>query len=308
MCRAHCARRTWRRRGLRARTRADTLCRVLLPVLPLLFVARGLSIEWQAPAECPSAEAVRSRVRDAVGRTSAGPDLTIRGVVTPLAPAGWRMLTTVYSQEFGSAPKPAVDAPTCAELADAFILFVTHSWTAAEPPPPPRVTWRMRVAGRGGYGLAGSRWYAGGQLVIGLVVGHLRVELGGAGVGGVRGAEEPVPGLGVQRWTLLLRACGEMAVRSLELRLCGGAEGGGIATGPAKGSSRWQPSAGTLDLHLAPALTWWVHPVLGVWVGLTGGVYLTHLNPKIGEEPSPKVPSPWVSAEGALGLEFRWGM
>lgn len=279
---------------------------MLLPFLPLLFVAGGLRIEWHAPGECPSTDVVRSRVREAVGRTSDGPDMTIRGVVSPLAPGAWRMLTTMYSQEFGSAPKPAVDAPSCAELADAFILFVTHSWTAAEPRPRPRVTWRMRVAGRGGYGLAGSEWYGGGQLVLGLVVGHLRIELGGSGVGGWRGAEKPVPHLGVQRWTVLLRACGELAVRSLELRLCGGSEGGWVATRRREGSG-WQEFAPTFDLHLAPALTWWVRPGIGVWVGLTGGWYPWPLQPKIGEVPA-RVPSPWGSAEGALGLEFRWGM
>ena len=282
--------------------RVCTLAPVLLSVLPLLLAARGLSVEWHAPAGCPSSEAIHSRIRDTVGRASAGPEMTIRGVVTRLEPSGWRMLTSVHSPEFGGAPKPAIDAPSCTELADAFILFVTHSWTASEPRPPPRATWRMRLAGRGGYGLAGSGGYGGAQLVFGLVVGHLRVELGGGGVGGR--TDESVPRIAFQRWTLLLRACGEFAVRSLELRLCGGAEGGMI-NGRADGGS-WTDVVETLDLHLAPAMTWWVHPVVGVWLGLSGGWYASRPEPAYNG--TLLTPVHHGSAEGALGLEFRWGM
>lgn len=285
------------------RERASVLCiGVLFPILPALLVARGLSVEWQAPAGCPSSDAMHSRIRGAVGRTSAGPDLTIRGVVTRLEPAGWRMLTTVSSQEFGRVLKPAVDAPSCAELADAFILFVTHSWSASEPPPP-RVTWRMRIAGRGGYGLMGSEWYGGGQVAFGVVVGRLRVELGGGGVGGRR---KHVPGFEIQRWTLLLRACAELSVRTVDLHLCGGAEGGFINTRRLK-RDKWLEGALSIDLHLAPAMTWWVHPVVGVWLGLAGGVYVWRPKAAIGAELVNDVPGPAVSIEGALGLEFRWG-
>ena len=276
---------------------------MLASMLPLFFLASGPDIEWEAPSGCPTEQAVMARLR--AGLRDAGPALGLRiqGSVSVLEPQGWRLDMVVSSDKFGVARKPPITAPNCSELADEFVLRVKQS--LPEPGPErrrstARVAWRARLAGRGGYGLIRGAPFGGAQLVFALKTRHFGFELGAGGDYG-RSSQQTFPDLRLARMTLLLRVCGEFTVRSVDFHLCAGAEGGAMST-QRPHATTWADPGGTLNVHAAPALTWWLHPRVGLWLGLSGGPYL--------ERPTPKLTGFPVArgyGEGALGVEFRWG-
>lgn len=70
-----------------------------------------------------------------------------------------------------------------------------------------------------------------------------------------------------------------------------------------------------LNVHAAPAMTWWMHRRVGLWFGLAAGVNVllpdgcikaaaTDVSCK--SESGPVWRTPKLVAHGGLGLEFRW--
>lgn len=277
-----------------------------------VLLSPGPTIEWQAESGCTSPREIADRVRTELQDAPAGPPLTVRARVLAMDDGGWRMEMSVIGGEFGESTKPPLDAPSCDELADEFVLRAEQYWLAASQTPVPRdrpsVGWRARVVGRAGYGTVRDAGTYGGQVVFGLVVRRLRLELGG----GLEYASSPgsstLPVFTALRWTTLVRVCGEWMRQSVALHLCGGAAAGQIY---ARGVT-WN-SVPSVDVHAAPGLTWWFHSKLGLWLGFSAGVYLNRPEFMHGEEGeqhavgAPSVRAPPFFGEGAMGLEFRWG-
>lgn len=286
---------------------------MLASALPVLFLASGPDIKWEAPAGCPTEQAVMARLRADLRNAAPAPGLRVHGSVSALEPQGWQLDMVVSSDKFGVARKPPVAAPDCDELADEFVLRVKQSLPerAVRPRVVARVTWRARLDGRGGYGLIRGAPFGGAQLVFALTTRHIGFELG---VGGDYGLSKRQSSLDFKlaRLTFLLRICREFTAGPVDFHLCAGIEGGALTTHrlqPTTWATTWTDPGGTLNIHAAPALTWWLHPKVGLWLGLSGGPYLARPIPN--PAGLPRVPGYAEETrgygEGALGVEFRWG-
>jgi len=279
------------------------------PVLFLVALPRGLTVEWAAPPECPSAASVRAQIEDALVDAPAGPRRIVRGRLTRLGELGWRLEISVQE---GSevASQPPIEAGECGDVAAEFVSrtqTLWMLWTRPSPAAPPRkVAGRVRIAGRYGYGLLKDAYFGGGQVVFALAWRWARIEAGVA----ADGARRVVLNDGrLSHWwraSLLLRGCGEVVTRQVDVHLCGGVE-----VGPMGGTvveTRTRSGVGVpVNLHAAPAITWWFHRVVGLWAGLGAGVYVSW--------PAPVTPTPdrrpllapsRYALEAGAGLEFRW--
>lgn len=225
--------------------------------------------------------------------------------MTQLDPQRWRLDLVIHGQSFGSVPKPPVEAPTCGELAEEFVLRVKHSWPALVESSHPRVSWRVRLLGRTGYGIVRDAAHWGGQLVFGLVVKRLRIEAGGGADGSRRSGDNFFPTFDVFRWTLLLRLCAELPSPRVDFHLCAGIEGGKLASRRVD-REMFMPPGSTLNVHASPAITWWMSRSVGLWVSLSGGMYFIPTMPTLDDPSIALTPLPGF-VEGGLGLEFRWG-
>ena len=281
----------------------------LVPLVTLL--ATGPTIEWQGSPGCPPMGAIKTRVRAALDDAPAGPPLTVRAQIYAIETGGWRMEMTVAGAEFGESTKPPLLAPSCDELADEFVLRAKQFWLASAPTPasraPPTISWRARFGGRAGYGLVPDAGFYGGQLAFGLVVRRVRIEVGSGLVGARRpgaptAGSSTFPGFTALRWTALLRVCGEFPVRSVDFRVCAGAEAGKLHAREA-GKMAWDRASPSVDVDVATGLTWWFHPAVGMWLGLTAGRCACKASLK---HEGQILTLPPAFGEVALGLEFRW--
>ncbi|MBC8072650.1 MAG: hypothetical protein IAG13_30300, partial [Deltaproteobacteria bacterium] len=84
-----------------------------------------LVLQWDVPAECPSAADIRTRVSEQWGARDVAA-LDAHGVITaPAADAPlWRLVLTLHSGD-GEAGKRVVEARSCEALADAAVLVLT---------------------------------------------------------------------------------------------------------------------------------------------------------------------------------------
>lgn len=284
------------------------------------------TVEWHAPRPCPSAAAMQRAVGEALAGTSPGAARTIRARIWRTRHAGWRMQITTTGASFGVVRGAPVPARTCRELADYFLFYTKEVWLAAaveqpkpRPPQPPersRALARIRLAGRGGIGAMPDAAAAGGiQLMHALDVRRARFEIGAAfdtTPAKLVIQEDPRNTLTVRffRWTLLVRGCGDLTAgsRSVQIHLCGGVEGGLLR-------AENRSTAPVLNVHLAPALTWWFHRHIGLWAGVAGGLNIVRPRPCLTSEgrcgPETKGPvhlawkTPLVFVDVAAGFEFR---
>ena len=278
--------------------------------LVLVALPRGLAVEWAAPPECPSAASVRAQIEDALVDAPAGPRRGVHGRLTRLAELGWRLEISVHEGSEAAA-QPPIEAGDCGDLAAEFVSrtqTLWTLWTRPRPAPPPRkVAGRVRVAGHYGHGLLKEVHSGGGQVVFALAWRRARIEAGLAADGArvvLRDGDTAVRSQWL-RASVLLRGCGEVVTRAVDVHLCAG-----LAVGPMGGrnaeTGTQRGARATLDLHAAPAITWWFHRVVGLYVGLGAGVFVLRPTP-IAHESGQELrdPSPY-KLEAGVGLEFRW--
>ena len=273
--------------------------------LSVFLVGRpGPNIEWTAPAECPSAAEMRRRVRNSL---MDAPNASLQAFDARISRVDGRVLRleiVLHDARIGRYARPAIDSEDCAELADNFVIYADTTWRAGAESTSAgrlrrRVAVRLRFAGRAGHGILPGGAFGGGQLVFGLAWRYARVEIGVA-VDGAAGVDLGFPSTWV-RGGGLLRGCGVVPLGSLELHLCGEVEGGGVQ---GKGQ-KWHPVQPTIDVHAAPALLWWFHRVVGLWVGFSGGPLLMPLQPE-SDSTHRKFATNRFFIAGGVGLEFRW--
>jgi hypothetical protein len=79
-------------------------------------------LRWRAPASCPSEAEMRAQIARLLGRTPpSGPRrVAVRGNASQRR-GRWRM--SVRTETGGEIGERSIDAPSCAELADAFVLI-----------------------------------------------------------------------------------------------------------------------------------------------------------------------------------------
>jgi len=268
---------------------------VLIVALLAVGLPRGLSIEWQAPPECPTAEVVRGQLAEALADAPAGTPHEVRGRLTRIGEVGWHLEISVKEGESALASQPPIEAGECVDLATEFVQRVQTLWALwTRPRPaarPRRVTGVARVGGRYGYGLLADQDFGGGQVVLGLVWRRLRLEAGVTADAALNVALPPKAVYLQSDWLragLLLRGCGELGLRAdvVVIHLCGGAEVGAIGGRNVDGGV-WNKFGPILNFHVAPALTWWFHRVVGLWAGVAAGAFVLRPRPVAAENNSP---------------------
>ncbi|MCB9702125.1 MAG: hypothetical protein H6711_09540 [Myxococcales bacterium] len=301
-----------------------TLLSALATTVLLTASFSGPEIRWRAPAGCPSEREVRRRIAGLLSDAPPGPALRVEAVVRRTEEATLRLDVTIHDGE-GQSVRPPVESSLCGELAEALGLHLDALWRARAREPAPRPRRRpdggLRLAPLVGVGAIksvkrlgadgvpeayGSTAFYGGEAVAFIDWRRARVELGVAGDATARRVEDRAP---VWWWRLQgsIRGCGRLRRRALALQLCGGISGGYMTSKGGRGASPW-----TLEAQLGPALTWWVHRHVGVWVGARGSArILAHSEGAEGWErcrwrdPCPDFP--YVGFGGGAGVEFRWG-
>lgn len=289
----------------------------VIGVVALFVVSlpRGLAVEWAAPPECPSAAEVRARIEAALAEAPPGPQRGVHGRLTRLGELGWRLEISVHEAKQEPDVQPPIEAGDCADLAAEFVSrtrTLWSLWTRPRPPPPPRkVSGRVRVAGRYGYGLMHGESFGGGQVMFALAWRHARIEAGLAADAALAvdlrddGRELRSHWL---RTSVIVRGCGTAVAREVvDLHLCGGVEVGPMGGQNAE-KGTWGRFRPVLNLHATPAVTWWFHRAVGLWAGFGAGVFVLRPAPVTAGEPQRELgPASAYSLEGGAGLEFRWG-
>lgn len=277
----------------------------------LALAAAGPIVGWEAAAGCPTEESVQAEVRRELHDAPDGPQWRIQGTVTATGEL-FLLEITVSDPIFGTSRR-SEEAGNCGDLAQAFILHIRQFWLSRAVAPTPwerRTHRRIRVVGDlGGLLFPNKGLHGGGQIVFGLAWRRARVEfgIGADGRGGVSVFGRSTIWV---RPFLLARGCRELASGPVEFHLCAGAAGGVVLVVDYR-PHRLQP---TFDLHAAPAITWWFHRRVGLWVGVTGGVLLPFLKPFISHDGKGRFldrselkESNNFFIEGSVGFEFRWG-
>lgn len=283
-----------------------------LPLHLLVGSPPGPSLEWHAPPGCPSGGSLRRRIRTALADVPPGPALSVRGEVTRVDDINLRLDMTVSDGGTTGSTQTPVFSGRCDELAEYLVHHVEVLWRSQASPAPPRKGPRPRLRAAGNTALPAEegRWFLGGQLVAALQWPRGRIELGLSG-------DHAMPHFGVvnyrlDRAQLLVRGCGDVSSGPVELHLCAGVEGGVVVYRILTGSA--PPTVGpTLNLQLGPALTWWFHRHVGLWLGMTAlgrlippAIRENYTEVKVCKE-CPDDPRARFSFAGNLGLEFRWG-
>lgn len=266
----------------------------------------GPDIEWTAPAECPSAAELRRRVHNSLADAPNAPPQALDATISRVDGRILRLEIVLHDASVGRYARPPIDSEDCAELADNFVNYADMTWRARATSPGSgrargRVAARLRFAGRAGHGILPGAAFGGGQIVFGLAWRYARVEIGAAADGAT---DAQLPGLSATTWVRgggLLRGCGVVPVGSLELHLCGEVEGGGVK---GKGQ-RWHHVTPTIEVHAAPALLWWFHRAVGLWVGVSGGPLLMPLRPT-SENTGATFKTTSYFVAGGVGFEFCW--
>ena len=65
----------------------------------------------------------------------------------------------------------------------------------------------------------------------------------------------------------------------------------------------WDRASPSVDVDVGTGLTWWFHPAVGMWLGLTAGRCACKASLK---HEGQILTLPPAFGEVALGLEFRW--
>ena len=101
---------------------------------------RSFAVSWQAPAECPDADAVERYVAQVVGDAASGP-VTVRAAGTVTRNADGRYSASVELDTGAARPSVrALDAGDCEALAQAAALLIAlaiREQAAPTPAPPP---------------------------------------------------------------------------------------------------------------------------------------------------------------------------
>jgi hypothetical protein len=225
--------------------------------LPARAGAPAVDLRWSAPGACPDEAAVRAAVERLVSRPLGDPAearIHVRITVGPAADAPWSATIAVARAEDPAPRERRLEAPTCAELAEASAVAVALALDPPAPPappappppapPPPRLRPVLRAS-------AGVDLFAlphpapGAELALGLLFGANRVEIAGA-AWIPSTAASVTPGLGAHLSLIAgaARYCRAFLEAPLEIGGCLSFEGGvagGSAFGPRPGSAGAAP-------------------------------------------------------------------
>ena len=236
----------------------------------------GIDEPGQKPPELPSTESE--------GRSQPRPAETGLSVVVPEPP-----------------PKPSPEPPRVDPGGEGPRMLAPGNRRVRRSP----LGLRVRLTGRGGYGIFPQRLFGGVQVHAAFVSRRARLELGvsfgHAGQFTVTKLVTRQPEyVGVQ-----LRGCGEFGHNAFDLRLCAGVEGGALILQ----RDRSQPFPWTVAAMGGPALTWWFHRHVGLYAGIDAGMSVVRPNfyvgPGPGDEALGERITPRLLLTGALGVEFR---
>lgn len=165
---------------------------------------------------------------------------------------------------------------------------------------------RIRTEARVAHGVLPRPVATGVRLVVAAFGRHVRAEFGAsldyAGEWTVAGDPRVRhPG----RVAARVSFCRDLVVRSVDLHLCAGLDGGIILMKNIDRTAKpWM-----VHLHVSPGVTWWFRPRVGLFAGFSAGPALARPNFYLGPGPEElaesRHPMPREFVEAAVGLEIR---
>jgi hypothetical protein len=298
---------------------------------------QGVTLEWTAPAGCPSRESVEARLDQLLdGRTSS----TARVIVHATVEAQGKGFTLQLRTETGSGiNEHTLSSPDCQALADGAALVAA---VAADPlavdrgmqepsepvpelppdgvvvrtsPPledPPRPRGRLRLAR---FGLRAEGVLTHGVLpklgfgpivTVGLLGPSWRAELAAIYLAPreVFADASKTAGAAIGSWAVRMRGCGVPVWRQLEFPLCGGFEGGQLTARPL----RTAPPQGIRNtafgmFSAGGSIGYSPRPFIAVFAGVDAIVPLVRPRFTIGADLLHR-PDP-AGVRASIGLELR---
>jgi hypothetical protein len=232
--------------------------------------AHAQSVHWRAPAGCPSEAQVQRAVQRGLADAPTPVDASAIAVEARVdtRPAGYALALRLSTP--AGASDQQLTAADCRTLADAVALQVALSAGPAWAPEPVPRRLSLRVAGSYGAQLLPG---AGPWLMLAGALGWsgfaLELDVGYGFAGRARYADRQDLGARVDALQAGARLCAEIALGSVGLPLCAGAElglmrGTGLGAGLARSLTSTQPYV-ALVLH--PALRWPLSRQLAIWLG-----------------------------------------
>lgn len=208
----------------------------------------------------------------------------------------------VATRSAAEVPEPPAGSTSC--LAPVVV--------PATPPRPTRAgaaRLRVRAEARVAHGVL-PQGVAGGVRVVAAAFGrHVRTEFGATFdyAGSFTMAGDPrvrYPG----RVAARVSFCHDLVVHSVDLHLCAGMDAGLILMKSTDVTAKsWM-----VHVHASPGLTWWFHPQLGLFGGLSAGPALArprfYIGPGPGDDAQLSQTMPREFLEAALGLEIRFSI
>jgi hypothetical protein len=295
-------------------------------------VAPAIELRWHAPAGCPDATHVTSRLVEYLGQTSV-PDVRARvdADVRQLDDGAWEL--TLRFEDHPDDPRVLTNT-SCEGLAEAAVVVVAIAVTPAaaveEPeraqaPPEPTTTTRPPSKAADGRpeprvqlsltALAGVGFGpvpVGFALAPSIAVSSRRWHVGIAAVyepaRSLRLDDLPASGSDLMHWALGPEACWLAPIRSyLSIPLCGGFELGQLDASPVellegqRQRSLWAAGIVTAGLRFR------VHARVAVWLVPSAVIAFTRSRVVVQGEPSPLFRTAPVGVRGLAGLEvFVW--
>jgi hypothetical protein len=206
---------------------------------------KSVTLEWTAPAECPTRDEMLDRITSTIGKMDAAQEPVRASAVAVQEPSGeWR--GDIELSVFGQTATRRVHRDSCRAVSDALALLVAlvvnpdaapaiahEPSPAPEGPPPPAVAPAVAQRPRGRLivgasalvdtGMLPSSSY-GGELYAGWAQGRVELEIVGAGLSAVNGVLASNPTEGASFWLAHVggRGCYEVVQTAFNLAPCVG--------------------------------------------------------------------------------------
>ncbi len=296
----------------------------------------GIEIEWDAPAECPDAKAIRSATERLLGESLDAPrsqHIAARARVRHNASGHWEIAFSLSSN--GSVSEETFAAERCTSLADAVALKVALAAdplayakaaipakrapdvpraapdAAPEPPvsarnPSEGRAWRVAIRAAGGAGLGLlPRTTPGGALVGAILFRSFRIELGAQifADSQVAYADMPSVGASFDMLTGTARTCAVAIAIPVEVPICAGLEFGALGAKGFGVEPAYHPYRSWAALLAGPALRLPLKGNLSLWLEFDGVLLLLRPSFRI-RDFHDLYEAPAGGARGWAGLEF----
>ncbi|HEU4404896.1 MAG TPA: hypothetical protein VFS43_06350 [Polyangiaceae bacterium] len=230
-------------------------------------------LRWDAPEECPPEAEVHAQVGRLLGRESlAGPRrVSVRGSASE---RGGRWRLSLRTETEGEVGRRSIDAPSCAELADAFTLIAAlaidpqatseRAGSVGPMPSRPGSGGRSALEVWAGLGARGSLGALpglsfGAAALVALRSGPARYELGASywpAHDEIVAAGPPEVGARIGLVSAGFSFCHDLAGAAVALEGCGGFDLGQMRSAPFGARDTGAERALWLALRAGPALRW----------------------------------------------------